>query len=126
MSVARQRIYRERTRCSSASACLCVCVETCASPCLTPAHNSQSSPRQQRSLPSTKLFIVFVRRARSACPSKVVVRRTPEVSPEKIDDDESASWSDPEPGPAPEEARPEEETDEGAERPAKGGKGNGR
>ena len=79
-------------------------------------------------MPSTKLFIVFVRRARSACPSRVVVRRTPEVSPEKIDDDESASWSEPEPAPepGPEEARPEEETDEGAERPAKGGKGNGR
>ena len=79
----------KRTRCSNASACLWVCVDTCPSPCLTPAHSSQSSPRQQRSLTSTKLLTVFVRRARSACPS-ITVPREAVVSPENIDDVDEA------------------------------------
>ena len=121
------------TRCSSASACRCVCVETCTNPCFTPAQSSQSSPRQQRSLLSTRLFIVFVRRARSACPSRKVVRRAPEVSPDKIDTEESASLSTEavvETGAQAEpeaEVRPDDREDRDEEKEAaNGGRGKGR
>ena len=67
---------------------------------------------------STRLRTAFVRRARSACPSRSVPRAVAAVSPEKIDDADEESGRT--------EERGEGVVDEPDERAARAGRGKGR